>query len=63
MKFIILIASSTKSKIVSFTSSRIKNIVVFLVHFKFPVKLIFCIAFRSASRACCLLKSIAVDFL
>ena len=46
----------------SFASSLIKNIVVFSFSSlsKFPVKLICCFAFGSASSAFCLLKSIAI---
>ena len=40
--------------------SVMKNIVV-LSSSRFPVKLICCIAFESASSACCLHKSIAID--
>ena len=49
-----------KSEMVSFASSVTKNIVVFAFRSqaRFPVKLIFCIAFRSASIACCLIKPI-----
>ena len=39
-----------------------KNIVVFPSGTRFPVKLIGCIAFGSASNACFLLKSIAISF-
>ena len=49
-----------KSKAFSFTSSVMKNIVIFPSQFRFPVKLICCVAIRSASSACCLLKSIAI---
>ena len=58
-----------KSKIVSFSSSITKNIIVLTVKIyteafrplsRFPVKLIYCIAFGSASTACCLLKSITI---
>ena len=49
-----------KSKIVYFVSSIMKNIFVFLFRARLHVKLICCIAFGSASRACCLLKSIAI---
>ena len=54
-----------KSRTVSLTSSITKNIVVFPVmkntviflgESKFPVKLVCCIAFGSASTASCLLK-------
>ena len=48
-----------KSKTLSFSSSIMKNIDV--PFFIFPVKLIYCIAFGSASRCCCLLKSIAIS--
>ena len=51
-----------KSKTVSFASSIIKNIVLFPVLSKFAVKLICWIAVGSASRACRLLKSIAIIF-
>ena len=53
-----------KSKIVSFTSSIMKNIIVFafLSRAEFPVKLICCIAFGSASSTFCLLKSIAIFY-
>ena len=52
--------SYEKSKMVSFASSIIKDIVVFPAQSRFPVKLICCIAFGSASSAYCLLKSIAI---
>ena len=55
-----IIFSSEKSNIVSLNFSRIKDIVVSPAWSKFPVKLIFCIAFESASSAFCLLKSIAI---
>ena len=42
-----------------FISSIIKNIVEPSSLFRFQVKLIYCIAFGSASSFCCLLKSIA----
>ena len=50
------------SEIVSFASSIMKRIVVFAFHSqaRFPIKLICCITFGSASSACCLLKSIAI---
>ena len=38
-----------------------KNIVVFEVHSRFPVKLICCTAFASASNVCSLLKSTAIN--
>ena len=45
---------------VSFASSAMKNFVLLsftsLKRLKFPVKLISCIAYGSASTACCLLK-------
>ena len=58
-------APCEKSKMVSFASSIMKNIVVFvfLSLSKFLVKLICCIAFGSASSACFLLKSIAINLL
>ena len=53
-----------KSKIVSFTSSILKNIVVLsltpLTQFRFPPKLTCCIAFESALSGCCLPKSTAI---
>ena len=49
-----------KSKMVSFASSIMNNIVVFLSRSRFAVKLIFFIAVGSASSACCLLRSTAV---
>ena len=45
-----------KFKIVFFASWIMKNIVVFSALNRFAIKLICCIAFRSASSACCLLK-------
>ena len=48
-----------KSKTISFASSIMKNIdVSFSI---FPVKLICCIAFGSASSFCCLLESVAIN--
>ena len=48
-----------KNKNISFASSIMKNIdVSFSI---FPVKLICCIAFGSASSFCCLLESIAIN--
>ena len=49
-----------KSKTVSFASSQIKYVVVCSPPFRFEVKLIYCIAFGSASSTCCLPKSIAI---
>ena len=49
-----------KSKIVSFASLTMKNIAVFAFQSRFAVKLIRCMAFRSAPSACFLLKSIAI---
>ena len=49
-----------KSKMVSFTFPIMKNINLLLLPFRFSVKLICCIAFGSASSACCLRKSIAI---
>ena len=49
-----------KSKMVSYGSSIIKNIVVPSARSRFPVKSIYCMAFVSASSACCLLKSVAI---
>ena len=51
-----------KSKIVSFTSSIIKNINLLLLPLRFPVKLICSIAFGLASSACCLLKNLLLSF-
>ena len=53
---------SSLRKMVFFASSVMKNIVVFAIGYRarFPIKLICCIAFGSASSACCLLKSIAI---
>ena len=50
--------SCEKSKTVSFASSVMKNIVACCS--RFPVKLISCIAFGSASSACCIHKPIAI---
>ena len=47
-----------KSKTVSIASSIMKNNFGPSGRAKFPVKLIYCVAFRSASSACCLLKSL-----
>ena len=60
-----LTVTHEKSKTVSFASSVMKSIVVLSfifrswlsLRFRFPVRLICCIAFGSASSACCLLKS------
>ena len=49
-----------KSKTVSFASSIMKNIIAPLSRSRFPVKLIYCIAFGLGSSACCVLKSIAI---
>ena len=51
-----------KSKIVSFTSSIIKNINLLLLPLRFPVKLICSIAFGLTSSACCLLKNLLLSF-
>ena len=53
-------ADCEKSKMVSFASSIMKNIVVISSHSRFQVRLICCIAFSSAPSACCLLKPIAI---
>ena len=53
-------APCKKSKTVSFASSGMKKIVVFLAQSKFQVKLVCLIALGSSSRAYCLLKSIAI---
>ena len=52
--------SCQKSNMVSFTSSIVKNIIVFPSHSRFTVKYIYCIAFGSVSSTCYLLKSIAI---
>ena len=49
-----------KSKIVFFSPSYIKNIVVSPTQYRFPVKLICCIAIGSASSILSLLRSIAI---
>ena len=49
-----------KSKMVSFASSIMENIVVFPSPSRFAVKLIYYTAFGSASSVCCLLKCIAI---
>ena len=49
-----------KSKMISFTSSIMKNINLSLLPYRFPVKLVCYIAFGSASSACCLLKFISI---
>ena len=51
-----------ESKVVSFTSSVMKNSNVFFSPFRFPVKLICYIAFGLVSTACCLLKSFAIFY-
>ena len=51
-----------KYKIVSFASSRMKNIVLFPAESKFLVKLIRCIAFGLTLGAYVLLKYVAIDF-
>ena len=50
-------------KLFSFASSIIKNTAVFEIgsRARFPVKLTCCIAFKSVSSACCLLKSIIIN--
>ena len=40
---------------VSFDSSIMRNVVVFSLQSRVPVKLVCCIAFGSSSNACCLL--------
>ena len=52
-----------KSKIISFASSVLKNIVVFSFWSKFSVKLISWTAFWSVSSALCLLISIAITYI
>ena len=49
-----------KSKIVSFAYSMIKKINSLSLPSRFPVKLISCIVFGSATNVCYLLKSIAI---
>ena len=49
-----------KWKMFSFTSSIMKNSIVFPSHSRFPVKLICFIVFGSTSSSCRLLKSIAI---
>ena len=56
----ILTAPCEKYKIVCFTSSMMKNIFVFPSQSRLVVELICCIAFGSASSACCLLKFVAI---
>lgn len=50
-----------KSRIVSLTSSMMKNIFVFPARCRFPDKYNCCMAFGSAVRALCLLRSIAIS--
>ena len=59
-KIIVITFPCKKSKIVSFASSVMKYIGVCTSHSRFSVKLVCCIAFGSASSACCLFKSIAI---
>ena len=49
-----------KFKMVSFASSIMKNILAPAARSRFPVKLVCCIEFGSASGACCLFKSIVI---
>ena len=51
-----------KSKIVSFASSEMKNIVVFSSQSRFPGKIVYCIAFELASSACCYLNLLQSSF-
>ena len=51
-----------KFKMVWFAFLMMKNFAVPAAWSRFPVKLIYCIAFRSASSVCCLLKSIAIFY-
>ena len=44
-----------KSNLVSFVFSIMKHIVAFPARSRFPINLISCIVFGSASTACCLL--------
>ena len=52
---------TVKSRIVSLTSLIMKNIVVFPACSKLLIKLIYYIGFGSASRTCCLLRSVAIS--
>ena len=52
-----------KSRMVSFTSPIMKNIVPPSIRSRYLVKLICCIAFESTSSACYLLKSITIKLL
>ena len=54
--------TSEKLNMVSFTYSRMKSIHAPSAQSRFPVKLICCITFGSASGACCLLKSIVINY-
>ena len=49
-----------KSKIVYFTSLIMENITLLLLPSRFPVRLICCITFGSASSACYLFRSIGL---
>ena len=53
--------SSLKSRMISFTTWMMRNIVVFPARSRFPAKFICCMAFRSILRANCLLRSIAIS--
>ena len=50
-----------KSRTVSFVSSIMKNISLFASCSRFPVKLVYCIAFGPPFSFCCLLKPIAIS--
>ena len=50
-----------KSTADSLASLIMKDIIVFPARSRFPVKLICCIPFGSASSACCFLRSIAIS--
>ena len=50
-----------KTKMVSLASLIMKNIIVFPIQSKFPIKLICCVALGSATSVFCLLKSIAIN--
>ena len=52
-----------KNKMVSSASLIMKNNVAFPTSFKFPIKLICCIAFRSTSTTYSLLKYISVSLI
>ena len=59
--FIILSQSCEKSKVSFFTYSRMRIVVLFPTQSKFPLKLIFCIDFWSASSILCLIKKLLLS--